>query len=301
MADALDLDRETDALFRLDPKDFVAARNALGKALKKEGRKDDAARVAALTKPTPAAFAVNRIAHVSRAEIDALLDAGAALRDATARGASMADAAAANKAYRDRIATLVERAEAILAETGHGTSIATSRRIQATLEALAAQGRDAATHVAGRLTDDLEPPGFEAFGGLVPVVAAAPVAASVPAAVPPPAPAPALAPVAATAAPSPLERILATFDRARTRREQAHARAAEARAAVEHSAAGRDAAAAEVARLQEALTAARATHLAAVRDHADAEQRATALDRGLSDADREFTAAAAALAAASRT
>ena len=55
-----------------------------------------------------------------------------------------------------------------LREAGHPASPDTTRRIMTTLEALATYGQHAGAPPAGRLTDDVDPPGFEALAALVP-------------------------------------------------------------------------------------------------------------------------------------
>jgi hypothetical protein len=75
-----DVESAIDALYGLVPSAFTAARNELAKALRKEKRKDDAARVAKLPKPTAAAWALNQIARTRPDLVSALLREGAQLR-----------------------------------------------------------------------------------------------------------------------------------------------------------------------------------------------------------------------------
>ncbi len=75
-----DLEAQLDALYAAPLADFVEARNALSKNLGAAGRKDDAARVKALAKPSAAAWAVNQIAFSSPRLLDALIAAGDRLR-----------------------------------------------------------------------------------------------------------------------------------------------------------------------------------------------------------------------------
>ena len=61
-----------------------------------------------------------------------------------------------------------EQATEILQENGHAASPDAARRITTTLEALATWGTTSGAPQAGRLTDDIDPPGFEALAALVP-------------------------------------------------------------------------------------------------------------------------------------
>lgn len=74
-----------DELFAGSLEEFIAARDVLVKALKAEKRKEDAAAVKALRKPSAAAYAINQVARSAGADVDALLAAGAAVRDAQAK------------------------------------------------------------------------------------------------------------------------------------------------------------------------------------------------------------------------
>src|SRR4051812_33600983 len=56
MAPKTGLKAEIRDLYRMPPEEFTAARNALASRLGKEKRKDDAAEVKALPKPTPSAW-----------------------------------------------------------------------------------------------------------------------------------------------------------------------------------------------------------------------------------------------------
>ena len=108
---ARDLDR--DGLYALPLDEFVAARNDLAKALKKEGDREGAAEVAALRKPTLVAWAVNQLAHTRRREVDLLLDAGKRLIDAQQASlskGSRTELDAARAALRLSIGTLTEAA-----------------------------------------------------------------------------------------------------------------------------------------------------------------------------------------------
>jgi hypothetical protein len=159
-----DLD-DPDALYALDPAAFTAARTALARRLKAEGRKDEAAAVAKLRRPSALAHALNRVARESPDVIGAALEAGARLRDAT-------DEAIAGDAGSLRAATADEReaAAAVVRAAGPlpgGDAATAAARIGATLRA-AIVDEDVADRLRrGVLTTDLAAPGFGGdLGGL---------------------------------------------------------------------------------------------------------------------------------------
>src|SRR5215218_8829786 len=96
-------DAPEDALYGLPLEEFTPARDKTAKEIRKAGDKETAARIAKLPKPTPAAWAANQVAREHPDLINALLDAGAALR--AAQDAAMSGGGAA--ALRE--ATLNER------------------------------------------------------------------------------------------------------------------------------------------------------------------------------------------------
>lgn len=149
-----------DALYGLDPGAFVAARNDLVRALRKERRREDAAVVAELRRPSPAAWAVNQLSRRRGAELDGLVRLGQALRDAQARALEGADAQVlrqAGRARRDAVGALADAGVAFLAERGPGAE-AHAGEIVATLEAASLDPRSGEAVLAGRLTVALQPP-----------------------------------------------------------------------------------------------------------------------------------------------
>src|SRR5688500_1165037 len=113
---------DQDDLYGLPLDRFVAERGALAKALRADGRRDEAARVAALRKPSVAAWAVNQLARTQRRAMRELLAAGDELRDAQeALLAGKGDARALRAAgERERAAVdqLVDAALGLLTSTG---------------------------------------------------------------------------------------------------------------------------------------------------------------------------------------
>ena len=161
---------DIDDLFKLPLTEFTAARNALAVSLKEAGRADAAAEVKALTKPPLSAWAVNQLYWQHRKPFDQLIAAGERLRDAQASqlAGKGGDMRAPTEARREALAELSKRAAALLSESGHPATPDLTRRIMTTLEALATYGRQPDAPAAGRLTADIDPPGFEALSALVP-------------------------------------------------------------------------------------------------------------------------------------
>lgn len=161
---------ELDDLFKLPLSEFTAARNALAASLKAAGRTEDAASVKAQTKPPLSAWAVNQLYWHHRESFDQLMEAGEQLRKAQAsqlagKGGEMR---APIEARRNALAELARRAAALLRDSGHPPTPDVTRRITTTLEALATYGNQKDAPPAGRLTADVDPPGFEALSALVP-------------------------------------------------------------------------------------------------------------------------------------
>lgn len=157
------LDAEIDALFRLSLSEFTSARNSLASKLKKEGRAIEAERVKSLVKPPASAWAVNQLYWQNPKAIDQLLGVTERMRKAQTGRTKNADLRELLSDKKQRLSELVEQASAILTAAGHGTSPDVMRRVSATLESLAVWGNSEGGPRAGRLTADLDPPGFDAL------------------------------------------------------------------------------------------------------------------------------------------
>jgi hypothetical protein len=163
---------DIDALFELPLSEFTAARNALATRLKKAGDADGSEQVRGLTKPSVPAWAVNQLYRRDRIAFDRLLDAGEQFRKAqTAQLAGKsADIRTPLEARRAALSELTARAAAILTGAGSAAAPDTMRRVTTTLEALSTYAGIPDTPRPGYLTDDVQPPGFEALAALVPRV-----------------------------------------------------------------------------------------------------------------------------------
>ena len=144
-------------LYSLPLEEFTRARNALARRLRSDGRRDEAAEVAALRKPVVSAWAVNRVVRERPGDVRALLDAAGAIR---------AGAGGADDRFRTAVDDLVRGARELLAGDGRTPSDALLRDVATTLRAAAAADPELLT--AARLTEPLEPTGFEAMAGATP-------------------------------------------------------------------------------------------------------------------------------------
>ena len=75
-----DVEAVIESLFTVAPGQFVAARNEAAKTLRRQKRRQDADRVAALTRPTATAWALNNVARSSPELVGVLLASGAQMR-----------------------------------------------------------------------------------------------------------------------------------------------------------------------------------------------------------------------------
>jgi hypothetical protein len=151
----------------LDPRDlyglplerFIGDRNTLAKELRGAGRRDDATRVAAMRKPSLAAWAVNQLMRTQRRAVVALFDAGDALRRAQsellAGHGDPGALRAAGKRERASVAKLVESARGLLSSEGHELSQAMLERVSETLHAAALDERARARVKDGCLEREL--------------------------------------------------------------------------------------------------------------------------------------------------
>jgi len=157
------LDKELDHLYALEPGGFVAERDRLVRDLRGAGRRDEAARVKALRKPSVSAWAINQLARRERRQVDLLLDASHRLREAqqgalAGEGRRRLDEAV--RSQREALNALGEAARRILAEADRASETTLSR-IMGTLQAAAVSPEGRELLARGRLAGDLKVTGFE--------------------------------------------------------------------------------------------------------------------------------------------
>jgi hypothetical protein len=224
---------DVDELYGLPFDEFVPARNALARELRKANKRDEAAEVSALRKPSVAAWAVDQLVRTQRKAISELFDAGDALRAAqedvlAGRGDGQSLRAAVDR-ERTAVDALAGAARGLLSSDGHELSPTIVERVSDTLHAAALDDEAREQVREGRLERELRHVGLGVLG--------APPAGARPAG----APAPPRKKKPATANKRPAadraaERA-AREERERAQRERAEARAAarEARRRAEHA------------------------------------------------------------------
>jgi len=156
-----DLDKQIDDLYKEPLADFTSARNALAKSLAGA----DAKRVKALAKPTVVPWAANQVYWRARATYDRLLKSGERLRRAqiAALEGKSSDVRTATDQHRRAMADAVKEAERLASAVG---SKPAPDALMRTFEALSLAAEPPEPH--GRLTEALEPAGFEALAGVTP-------------------------------------------------------------------------------------------------------------------------------------
>jgi hypothetical protein len=166
------IDDDIDALFQLPLADFIGGRKTLATRLKQDGRADEAKRVNALPKPAVSVWTVNQLYWRHRAQFDQLIAAGQRFRRAhTSRTGKPSELNEALGARREAISRLSDLASELLTAAGHNPALDTLRRIASTLEAISAYAVLPDDQAAGRLTKDLDPPGFESLAPFIRAVA----------------------------------------------------------------------------------------------------------------------------------
>jgi hypothetical protein len=164
------LEDDVDALFRLPLPEFTGARNTLAARLKKSGRGDEAVLVKALVKPSISAWAVNQLYWNHRDAFDRLIASGERFHRAQVSrlAAKVADMRAALDARREALTHLSDLATSLLRDAGHNPSLDTIRRITTTLEAMSVYASRSDALRPGRLTHDVDPPGFDSLASFIP-------------------------------------------------------------------------------------------------------------------------------------
>jgi hypothetical protein len=158
----VEVDDVADELYALAPEDFVRARDAAAATARAEGRRDDATAIAALRKPTVAAWLVNRIASTDPATLNQLLELADQMRAAGLRDAEEMRESNALRAKVVRV--LAGRAVDLARADGRRVTPDVERLVEATLHAAMASPEAAELVRAGHLTEPLSDPGF---GGLL--------------------------------------------------------------------------------------------------------------------------------------
>ena len=160
-------EKQIEALYRLDPDEFVAARNELAKEARAGDRKV-ASLIRNLNKPTIAAWAINQVALSKPKLVAAAIATTGDLQAAQekALGGDRAALKAATEKRRKAVAAVVDAAVGALEDIGRGGE---SHRdtIRNTVEAASLDGAASELLQAGRLEHEMDAPAI--FGGLAAV------------------------------------------------------------------------------------------------------------------------------------
>jgi len=157
-----DIDGDLLALSIIEPRSFVAARNARAKELRAAKEKDRAAVVAKLARPAWTAWALNVLAREHADAARAWLDAGDAL-DAALTGALSGGRDGLRDAQRGERAALaqaVDQAGEVLTGAGRKTDDQAISRLTGTLRAAVTDSEVRDRLVRGILAEDIEAPSF---------------------------------------------------------------------------------------------------------------------------------------------
>jgi DNA repair exonuclease SbcCD ATPase subunit len=156
------LQQHAEQLYAGAPEDFVAARNDAVKALRSSGDRPTATAVAALRRPTQAAWVVNRLVRERSELVEELLELGASLRAAQ----SSLDADSLRELTRQRrrlVAGVAKEAGALAREAGAPLAPATERQVEDTLQAAVVDADLAEVLRSGLLVQPLSSTGVESL------------------------------------------------------------------------------------------------------------------------------------------
>lgn len=154
----MDVGDEVDRLYAGPLEGFTPARDALARKLRKEGRRDEAAEVARLRKPTVAAWVVNQVVRARPRAIQELLSVAEEVKQGRPGAAER---------FRDAVDELTAAAPHVLSAAGRQPREQVLADVAVTLRAAVAT--DPQTLAAGRLTHEVEASGFaSAFAGSAP-------------------------------------------------------------------------------------------------------------------------------------
>jgi hypothetical protein len=168
LAEAAELERELDRLYGLPLGAFTQARNDLARRAREEGQRAIAARIGELRKPTLPAWVVNQLRRHRELDVQRLLNAGEQLERAQAealRGGGSDDFLQARQEQQRALQRLSAAAREILSEAGRPNP-SNLDRVLVTLRSAALSEEGRALLKQGRLTEEVDPPGFEALAGV---------------------------------------------------------------------------------------------------------------------------------------
>jgi hypothetical protein len=165
-ASEADFEDELDRLYQLPLNEFTSARDELAKRLRAQGEMERAQEIKKMRKPTAAVWLVNQLARERPLDVQRLLKAGESLTKSQAEAAA-GKSSQFPEARRDEHRALEQLAQAaseIAKRAGIGSPALAKATETLRAASLTTEGRELLRR--GRLTEELEPPGFEALTGL---------------------------------------------------------------------------------------------------------------------------------------
>lgn len=143
-----------DQLYALPAAEFTAARDEQARAARASGRREDAAAIRKLARPTTSAWLVNQLSRAAADELGQLFNLGEALQEAqrTLAGDQLRDLSARR---RQTLGDLVAVAASLAERAGQPPSQAVLAEVRATLEAALADAQAREAVRSGRLTKAL--------------------------------------------------------------------------------------------------------------------------------------------------
>jgi hypothetical protein len=155
-ASKADFEGELDRLYQLPLNEFTSARDELVKRLRAEGEREQAQEIKTLRKPTAAVWLVNQLVRERRLDVQRLVKAGESL--------TKSQAPEARRDEQRALEQLAKGAREIANRVGIGLPAVGKAAETLRAASVTAEGRELLKR--GRLTEELEPPGFEALTGL---------------------------------------------------------------------------------------------------------------------------------------
>src|SRR5438046_1227484 len=157
---ASDASPDVAPLYAVPLGEFTRRRDELAARLRAAGRRDEAAAVRRLKKPSVPVWTINTLAHDHADAVRAFVEATDRLKRAQLDRAALAGA---TQAQRRALQVLMRAVDTILGRAGVRPAAATLQRLSSTLLGAATDGDARRQLLHGRLTQERQAPGFEAL------------------------------------------------------------------------------------------------------------------------------------------
>jgi hypothetical protein len=165
-ASKAEFEGDLDRLYQVPLSEFTSARDELTQQLRAQGEREKALEIKKLRKPTAGAWIVNQLVRERPLDVQRLLKAGESLTKSQAKAAASTPQTfpEARRDEQHALQQLAEGAREIAERAGIGSPALGKAMETLRAASLTAEGRELLRR--GRLTEELEPPGFEALAGL---------------------------------------------------------------------------------------------------------------------------------------